>query len=499
MKGHFSKKLAGVFLCLVLVAALLPSNLFTLSTKAVTLPYNTGTRDEVATSLSSDAKSYYTGSYTYSTLSSLNGSSLKSKLYSLMSSTMKKSVTYKSLTSYWPYTDAEDGEAGTVLFYSDVDSSSFNREHVWPKSRGSFYQINAGSDLHHLRPTNASVNSTRGNHTMGDLNHSGTAVKYNGKTVGWLDTSTDTFEPLDNVKGDVARIYLYVYVRWQQPNLYEDVSSANLPAFDSDDSANDGQAVIESLDTLLEWMIEDPVDTWEMSRNDIIEDVQGNRNVFIDYPELAWKLFGKTVPSNLVTPSKSGSTATSPSPSSSPSVQPSTSPSTSPSTQPSTSPSTSPSASSQVYKLVTNVDQIGEGGKFVLVGVNGNYTRAMSNTISSGRMTGAAVTISNNQITNPDASIIWTLQEQSTADRYSIYNEATGKYLVINANSTNGFAFVSSPTYYFNATSAAAKATNAIYLSTTATGNRKISLYQTDFRPYATSNYKPLYLYKLAD
>lgn len=494
MKGHFSKKIAGLFLCLVLVAALLPSNLFTLSTKAVTLPYNTGTRDEVATSLSSDAKSYYTGSYTYSTLSSLSGSSLKSKLYSLMSSTMTKSVTYKSLTTYWPYTDAEDGQAGTVLFYSDEDSSSFNREHVWPKSRGSFYQINAGSDLHHLRPANATVNSTRGNHTMGDLNHSGTAVKYSGKTVGWLDTGTDTFEPLDNVKGDVARIFLYVYVRWQQPNLYQDVSSANLPAFDSDDSANDGQAVIESLDTLLQWMIDDPVDTWEMSRNDIIEDVQGNRNVFIDYPELAWKLFGKTVPSNLVTPSKqSGGTTTSPSPSPSASTQPSTSPSPSPSA------STAPSTGSQVYELVTSVDQIGTGGKFVLVGVNGNYTRAMSNTISSGRMTGTTVTISNNKITNPDASIVWTLDEQSTADRYSIYNEAIGKYLVINANSTSGFALVSSPTYYFNATSAAATATNAIYLSTTATGNRKISIYQTDFRPYATSNYKPLYLYKLAD
>ena len=489
MKKHFTKVLTSLILCLAMVFTLLPTDFITSDVKAVTLPYNTGIRDKVATSLSSDAASYYSGSYSYSTLSSLSGSSLKSKLYTLMSSTMTKSVTYKSLTTYWPYTDAEDGKAGTVLFYSDEDSSSFNREHVWPKSRGSFYQINGGCDLHHLRPANATVNSTRGNHTMGDLNHNGTAVTYSGKTVGWLDNSTDTFEPLDNVKGDVARIYLYMYVRWQQPNLYQDVAKANLPAMDSDDSANDGQAVIESLDTLLNWMVEDPVDTWEMSRNDLTQDIQGNRNVFIDHPELAWKLFGKTVPSNFVYPSKNGSTT--------PSTSPSPSPSTQPSTSPSPSPSPSPSTGNQVYKLVTSVDEIGTGGQFVMVGVNGNYKGALNNTITSGRMGASSVTISNNTITNPESSIVWTFKEQSTPDRYSIYNQASGKYLVINANSTSGFALVSSPTYYFNATSASSVAGNAIYLSTTASGNRKISIYQTDFRPYATANYKPLYLYKL--
>lgn len=491
MVRNLKEKFYCFFLTLVLVAVLLPSNLFTNKADALTMAYNTGTRDQVATSLSTDAKSYYSGSYSYSSLSSLSGSSLKSKLYSLMSSTMTKSVSYKSLTTYWPYTDAEKGKSGTVLFYSDEYSTSFNREHVWPKSRGSFYQINGGCDLHHLRPTNVTVNSTRGNHTMGNLNHSGTAVTYSGKTVGWLDNSADMFEPLDNVKGDVARIYLYMYVRWQQPNLYQDVPKSGLPAMDSDDSANDGQAVIESLDTLLSWIAQDPVDTWEMSRNDLTQDIQGNRNVFIDYPELAWKLFGKTVPSTLTTPSKNSGTTTTPS------TKPSVAPSVAPSTAPSVAPSTAP-VEEGVYKRISSVNEIGTGGQFVLVGVNGNYTRAMSNTIKSGRMTGKTVTISNNTITNPDASIVWTLKEQSTTDRYSLYNSATGKYLVIKANTTSGFALTSSPTYYFDATNATDKAANAIYLSTTATGKRNISIYQNDFRPYAKSNYYPLYLYKLS-
>ncbi len=68
-----------------------------------------------------------------------------------------------------------------------------------------------------------------------------------------------------------------------QPNLYSDVAEENLPAMDEDDTANNGRRVIESLDTLLLWCALDPVDTWEMEQNDLIQDIQGNRNVFIDY------------------------------------------------------------------------------------------------------------------------------------------------------------------------------------------------------------------------
>ncbi|MBE6534744.1 MAG: hypothetical protein E7678_07265 [Ruminococcaceae bacterium] len=95
------------------------------------------------------------------------------------------------------------------------------------------------------------------------------------------------FEPLDNVKGDVARICLYVYVRYGSEYS----------------KCNNITNVFESVDVLLEWCEMDPVDTWEMSRNDVVESVQGNRNVFIDYPEYAWLLFGEDVPNSMETPS----------------------------------------------------------------------------------------------------------------------------------------------------------------------------------------------------
>ena len=91
--------------------------------------------------------------------------------------------------------------------------------------------------------------------------------------------------------GDVARILLYVYCCWGQPNLYSDLSSDLLPAQEKD-STDNGKKAVESLDTLLSWCESDPVDTWEMRRNDLIESIQGNRNVFIDYPELAEYIWG---------------------------------------------------------------------------------------------------------------------------------------------------------------------------------------------------------------
>ena len=55
---------------------------------------------------------------------------------------------------------------------------------------------------------------------------------------------------------------------------------------------------------LLEWCELDPVDDWEMGRNDVVEVLQGNRNVFIDYPEYAWLLFDEEIPDGMTTPTR---------------------------------------------------------------------------------------------------------------------------------------------------------------------------------------------------
>lgn len=304
------KRALALLLVLVLVLTQIPG--------AYAAPdRNDGIRHQTCTTLSAQAEAYYTDSYAWDSLILLEGDTTGSSLAAtrtplyealqeLMSSTQTGSVTYKDLTSYWPYTDTQPGFADATLFYSDAVGTGYNREHVWPKSRASFYQSGGGADLHHLRPTNSSVNSTRSNYTMGNVKancSTYSTAEYGGKTVLWYNADADLVEVNDNIKGDVARILLYVYVRWGQPNLFENVQADSLPPFDSDDSQNNGLKVMDNLETLLQWCREDPVDDWEMARNDRVQDVQGNRNVFIDYPELAWLLFGQPLPTDMPTPS----------------------------------------------------------------------------------------------------------------------------------------------------------------------------------------------------
>ena len=312
-----------------------------LQANTVQLDTNSKIRHEVCDSLSDAAREYYTGDYSYSSLEELPGASddsdsylamqnnpLYDKLQGLMQTTMDKQsipayggYAEGSLAYYWNFTDTSPVVDNTksshfLMFYSDAKyeypgaNYSMNREHVWPKSHASFYETNGGSDLHHLRPSVKEVNDAKSDHIFGyvdEVYKSGYGVgELDGKEAYKVYPDKDVFEPKDDVKGDIARILLYVYCCWGQPNLYSDVSADKLPAFDPDDTTNYGGRVVSDLDTLLTWCADDPVDTWEMERNDLTQIVQGNRNVFIDYPELAWKMFGRSIPAGMQTPTNTG-------------------------------------------------------------------------------------------------------------------------------------------------------------------------------------------------
>ena len=285
---------------------------------SVSAASNTAPRHVPASGLSDAAGSYYTGIFSFSMLAALPGSDaapekamdseLFDALHDLMSATMTKSYSYSSLPKHWADTDAS-GSGGAVYFYSDTTrpaDSTLTREHVWAKSHGTFYESGAGSDLHHLRPEDYNINTDRSNFTFGNVRTALSGYRtasLAGREVLWYDANyygngcKGLVEVADNVKGDVARILLYVYVAYEQPNL-----TANTGAVGEGNERSDGRKVIESLDTLLSWCRNDPVDEWELRRNDLVQALQGNRNVFIDYPELAWLLFNRAVP-NMQTPS----------------------------------------------------------------------------------------------------------------------------------------------------------------------------------------------------
>ena len=299
-----------------IIALLLIAALLTVSVGAVGI--NREQRHTTASGLSDSARAYYSGSLAFKLVCSLPGkdtspdkamqTELYRTLHRLMLSTLTTRYAYEDLPKYW-YSSDTNGGTGTMLFYSDVfqpKGGYLTREHVWAKTHGTFYEAGAGSDLHHLRPENYDVNEARSNLTFGNArsksNNCSTA-SYNGKDVLWYDEdytaggSKGLVEVADNIKGDVARILLYVYVTYEQPNL-----TTNTSAVGQGNERSDGRKVIENLDTLLDWCRRDPVDSWEMRRNDIVQELQGNRNVFIDYPELAWLLFDRTLP-NMKTPS----------------------------------------------------------------------------------------------------------------------------------------------------------------------------------------------------
>lgn len=293
------KKLKRSIVSMLLVIILILSSVVPVSAASTepssySTQYNSGHRGVVCTTLDgTSADDYYTGSYTYDSLEELSSSELLTALRSLMTSTHTYISSYDDCHYKADRTDCQDGDGTVLLLYTSYAATmsqwnGWNREHVWPKSLGGNTTTGGGADLHHIRPSDASVNSSRGNKKYGESGSDATSKYGNNPATGYLGGTYNStyFEPLDCVKGDVARICLYVYVRWG-----------------SNWGATSITSVFQSVDLLLEWCELDPVDTWEMGRNEVVESIQGNRNVFIDYPELAWLLFDREVPDDMVTPS----------------------------------------------------------------------------------------------------------------------------------------------------------------------------------------------------
>jgi len=153
------------------------------------------------------------------------------------------------------------------------DPDDWNREHVWAKSHGDFgNNPPAGTDAHHIRPTDVSVNSARGNL---DFDMGGTPV---AQAPGCFKDG-DSFEPRDEVKGDVARMIFYMATRYEGGGTVPD-----LEVVDEVNTYPNPQH--GKLSQLILWNTQDPPDDFEMNRNDVIYyQYQGNRNPFIDHPE----------------------------------------------------------------------------------------------------------------------------------------------------------------------------------------------------------------------
>ncbi|MGJ3559717.1 endonuclease I family protein [Streptomyces sp. INA 01156] len=242
-------------------------------------PATATTAEPAVATVTAGSTTAYDSTY-YKNAVGKTGPALKSSLHTIISSQTK--LSYSAVWDALKATDQDPNNSNNViLLYSGVSRAkslnggnvgNWNREHVWPVPRRLGTSTGPGTDIHHLRPTDVQVNSIRGNK---DFDNGGSAVANGGGSL----TDSDSFEPRNAVKGDVARMILYMAVRYEGGDGWADLEPNN--------NVNNGSAPsMGRLSVLKAWNEQDPPDAFEKRRNQVIYDsYQRNRNPFIDHPE----------------------------------------------------------------------------------------------------------------------------------------------------------------------------------------------------------------------
>lgn len=223
-----------------------------------------------------------------------------------------KRVPYSSqLTDTWDVLSLADadpelpGHLLTVYCNRSVPAASagnphWEREHLWPRSLGGLDDVAgdfAFADLHHLFPTEPGMNQSRGNQPFGNCAAPDCAVKMcdAGSPVNAMRGGDDgVWQVWPERRGDVARALFYVDVRYEGGVSADGFREHDLVLTDTRraiSSTNDSPAYMGLLSHLIQWHCADPVDDRERRRNDVIAGVQGNRNPFVDRPELVHQVW----------------------------------------------------------------------------------------------------------------------------------------------------------------------------------------------------------------
>ena len=241
----------------------------------------------------------------YSSLNGKSGEKLKNAIHEIVRPHTK--LSYNSLWNHFPTTDAYPEKVNNKLIVWDMYSDNYNnrdywyyggtsglnREHSVPKSwwnsPSNVEAYEAGTDLIHLFPSDGKANSAKSNYPLGVVNTSLDVKFDNGVSkVGYPVTSGSgynyVFEPDDEYKGDFARVYFYM------ATCYQDYTWKYTYMFNNSSYLTLNQYARE---LLMNWHRNDPVSEKERDRNDAVFTIQGNRNPFVDDPNLAEYIWGE--------------------------------------------------------------------------------------------------------------------------------------------------------------------------------------------------------------
>lgn len=285
----------------------------------------------------------------YSYINASEGVDLLAQVRDLTISKHKTYTVYDDMGKYEYYKmtdyDPKNPKTNVIDFYTHASAKGdweqpdipknkprpWSREHVWCAKlsnsvwdrRGSTDNslVYGGADMHHLRMVDKSINSSRQDSPYGDLE--GYKIERLEKPVlssetlyHYGDRYEGIFEPIDEVKGDAARIILYQFIHYNTPTTLakNNIETSMTPIGDENIKVDNGKGNVGDLslsniikdpkdpkgnassqycfDILMKWNKQDPVDELEINRNNGAYSVQGNRNPFIDHPEYINAIWG---------------------------------------------------------------------------------------------------------------------------------------------------------------------------------------------------------------
>ena len=240
----------------------------------------------------------------YDRANGLYGAALKTAMHDIIRDHEYLNFDENTTARYWwdnYFKETDWSSDGYFLdMYSNEKHTTYvggnvqNREHCMPRSwwgkREKYSSYDANGDLHNIFPSDYNANAAKSNLPLGEVG----IIKFdNGVSKVGNNTYPNgyrgqVFEPADEYKGDFARVYFYMLT------CYEDYS------YDWKDDAKKSMLQAEAypglqpwaLEMLIKWNNEDPISDKEIARNNAVYKMQGNRNPFVDCPELVSHIWG---------------------------------------------------------------------------------------------------------------------------------------------------------------------------------------------------------------
>ncbi len=374
-----------------------------------------------------------TGTY-YRNANGKKGAELKTAMHNIIKS--PNVTSYKGLTEAYKKTDTRpdgfvrDWYSNTTNYRHGIDTGqyskegdSYNKEHTVPQSW--FSEASPmKSDIVQVVPTDGYVNNRRGNYPFGETNNP-TYQSNNGysklgpcATSGYSGT---VFEPNDEIKGDIARIYFYM------ATCYEDRCTNWGHVFSQEKYPG---LVSWTLNMMMQWAAQDPVDSIEHARNNAVQEVQGNRNPFVDYPGLEAYVWGAKQDSLFNYEHFDSGIIPTPDPDPNPDPDPEPEPNPQPDIDPETI---------YIYNKVAQANELTTGDGYLIVCENAsNGAQALAGylTNSTKALSGVGVTILGTQISTSvnSAGKPHELILGGTTNNYTFYDTADSVYIGLNSN-----------------------------------------------------------------